>query len=89
MNNPGSFDRGGPYQHWMPFVLRICETPWGNAYWIERWDGRVVYRGRGREQNLPRQLDVLEFLLDWAADKKIYRERSRWMRWDSVDSSED
>jgi hypothetical protein len=84
MKKPSPFEGWEPDTQWMPFVLRISETPWGNLYWIESHDGRVVYRGRIREQNLSRQMDVLEFLLDWAAEKKLRKDRSRWLRWGPV-----
>ena len=63
------------------FALRIAETPNGNSYWIEDQLGRVVFQGRKREQNLIRQLDVLEFLLDWHARKQRWSKCSWWLDW--------
>lgn len=63
------------------FALRIAEAPTGNVYWIEDQSGRTVFQGRQREQNLIRQLDVLEFLLDWHARKQRWGKCSWWMEW--------
>jgi hypothetical protein len=63
------------------FGLRIAETPKGNTYWIEDQQGRIVFQGRQREQNLIRQLDILECLLDWHARKQRWSKSFWWLEW--------